>query len=367
MTIKERILVVDDEPANIRLLGEILSDEGYDISVARDGEEALAQIERARPHLVLLDVVMPGMSGYDVCSKLRANEITRLLPIILVTGARPEDERVRGLDAGADEFLTKPVNREEMLARVRGLLRIEALHRDITEWNSNLEARVQEQVEQIKRLDQIKSFLPQHVAEVVAEGNQHLLEPQRRNITVAAIDLRGFTAFSDTAEPEEIMGVLSEYYSTMGEITECHGGAVEAFAGDGMVIFFNAPLEIENHELCAVRAALEMQDAFKTLQASWTKQGHQLGFGIGISNGYATIGAVGFAGRWQYAAIGSVTNLSARLCSDAKDGEILLTSRVHLPIETQLEVEQLGEKTYKGFHKPIPVMAAVKIKAEQDA
>lgn len=366
MADKERILVVDDEPSNIRLLGEILSAEGYSVSVARDGEEALAQIERAQPNLVLLDVVMPGLSGYDVCKQIRSNDATRLLPVILVTGARPEEERVRGLDAGADEFLTKPVNREELLARTRGLLRIEALHREIADWNQTLENRVQEQVEELEQLNQMKSFLPQHVAEVLADGNESILEPRRCKLAICAIDLRGFTAFADSAEPEEIMAVLDEYYHSMGTIAEQHGGTIEAFAGDGMVIVFNAPLEIANPELCAVTAALQMQAAFTGLRGTWQKQGHQLGFGIGISNGYATIGAVGFAGRRQYSAIGSVTNLAARLCADAADGQILITSRLLQPIESLARVEELGERSYKGFRKPIPVMLVTELTTPAD-
>lgn len=364
MTEKERILVVDDEPSNIRLLGDILSAENYAVSVARSGEEALAQIERNQPNLVLLDVVMPGMSGYEVCKQIRSSADSKLLPVILVTGSRPEEERIHGLEAGADEFLTKPVNREELLARARGLLRVAALHREIADWNQTLEARVQAQVEEIKQLDSIKNYLPQHVAEAVSGGDPSLLEPRRARIVACAIDLRGFTSFSDHSEPEEIMGVLDEYYETMGSISERHGGTIEAFAGDGMMIYFNAPLAIENPELAALQAALEMQDAFKQLRDKWRRQGHELGFGIGIANGYATLGTVGFAGRLQYSAIGSVVNLAARLCGDAKDGETLTTSRMLLPIETRLEADQLGERSYKGFHKAIQVVSARKLRPE---
>ncbi len=362
MSSEQRILVVDDEPGNIRLLGELLSAENYAISVAKDGVEALAQIEKNPPNLVLLDVVMPGLSGYEVCEKLRAQPHTRALPVILVTGARPEEERVRGLDAGADEFLTKPVNREELLARVRSLLRVEALHREIALWNEKLESRVREQVAQMERLNNLKNFLPQNVAElIVAEGGNNLLQPRRRQVTVCAIDLRGFTAFSETAEPEEIMSVLGEYYAEMGAVVELHGGTVERFAGDGMVIFFNAPLEIEKPEAAAVRAALEMQGRFALLREKWRRQGHDLGLGIGLSSGYATIGALGFSGRWQYAAIGTVTNLSARLCGDASHGQILTTSRITAAVDGMIETEAMGEQSMKGLHKPIPVFKVLRL------
>ncbi|MEK6805441.1 MAG: response regulator [Pseudomonadota bacterium] len=360
MNNNERILVVDDEPANIRLLGELLSAEGYAISVARDGNDALAQIEKLRPSLMLLDVVMPGLSGYEVCQKLREQPQTRLLPVILVTGARPEEERIRGLDAGADDFLTKPVNREELLARVRSLLRVQALHREIAQWNEKLEARVSEQVAQMERLNRLKNFLPQKVAELaVADGGGELLHPRRRQVTVCAIDLRGFTPFTETSEPEEIMGVLGEYYAAMGAVVEQHGGTVERFAGDGMVIFFNAPLEIEKPEEAAVRAALDMQARFEQLRAKWLRNGFDLGLGIGLSSGYATIGALGFSGRWQYAAIGTVTNLSSRLCGDASHGQILATSRIITQVESLVETESLGEKTIKGLQRPVPVFCIV--------
>lgn len=362
---KERILVVDDEPANIRLLGELLSAEGYAVSVARDGSEALAQIEKNRPSLVLLDVVMPGLSGYEVCQRLRAQPQTRLLPVILVTGARPEEERVKGLDAGADEFLTKPVNREELLARVRSLLRVQTLHREIAEWNAKLESRVQEQVTQLGRMNQLKNFLPQRVAELVlTEGGNALLEPRRRQVVVCAIDLRGFTAFSETAEPEEIIAVLREYYAAMGAVVERHGGTVERFAGDGMVIFFNAPVEISAPEHAAASAALEMQEVFKSLRLRWATQGHDLGLGVGLSSGYATIGAIGFANHWQYAAIGTVTNLSARLCADAAHGQVLATSRITAKIEDLVETEAMGEKTMKGLQKPVPVFQIIRVRPE---
>ncbi len=359
-----RILVVDDEPANIRLLGELLTGEGYGVSVARNGEEALASIAKERPNLVLLDVVMPGLSGYEVCERLRQTAETRLLPVILVTGARPEEERVQGLDAGADEFLTKPVNREELFARVRALLRVESLHRQVesqakalAEWNEELERRVQDQVSQIDRMNRLKHFFPQHVAElIVAEGSEKMLATRRRQVTVCFIDLRGFTPFSETSEPEEVMEVLSEYYAEMGDVVEQHGGTVERFAGDGMAIFFNAPIEISDPEAQAVRTAIQMRKRYEALSERWRKRGHELGLGIGLANGFATIGAIGFSGRWQYAAIGTVTNLAARLCSDASAGQILTTAKLVSAVEGLVEVEPVGEKNIRGLHRPVSVV-----------
>lgn len=350
------ILVVDDEPANLRLLGSLLSAEGYAVRIATGGEDALAQIQQQLPALVLLDVVMPGLSGYEVCERLRAQADTRLLPVILVTGARPEQERVQGLDAGADEFLTKPVNREELLARVRALLRVGALHRQVEDWSRTMEARVREQVDQLERYHRLKNFLPEKVAEIVtAEGGDQLLEPRRREVAVCVIDIRGFTAFSEAAEPEEIVDLLREYFGATGEIVERHGGTVERFVGDGMVTFFNAPVEIPEPEAAAVRAALDMRRAFEPLRERWARRGHTLGLGIGISSGLATVGAIGFAHRWQYAATGAVTNVSARLCAEAQHGQILVSGRVLKHHADRFRSDALGERMLRGLQHPLPV------------
>jgi class 3 adenylate cyclase len=211
-----------------------------------------------------------------------------------------------------------------------------------------------------ERVKRLKGFLPQQVAElVVQEGRAGLLEPKRRKVTVCVIDLRGFTPFSETSAPEDVMAVLREFYAAMGAIVEKRAGAVEHFAGDSMLIFFNAPLEVANPEECAVRSALEMRAAFDGLQASWSRHGHELGLGIGIADGYATVGAIGFAGRSQYAAIGAVTNLASRLCSEAKHGEILTTARVLAAVGGAFETEDAGERTIRGFSRSVQVVRII--------
>ena len=215
-----------------------------------------------------------------------------------------------------------------------------------------------------ERFARLKQYLPQKVADLVVEGSgKALLEPRRRQVTVCVIDLRGFTPFSETAAPEDVMNVLREFFSTMGDIVEKHGGTVEHFAGDSMLIFFNAPLEIPNPELQGVQTALEMRAAFEPLRARWSKHGHKLGLGIGIADGYATIGAIGFSGRSQYAAIGAVTNLASRLCSSAQHGEILTTSRVLAAVGSMVQAESVGEQTIKGFHRPIEVARVTGLQA----
>jgi class 3 adenylate cyclase len=360
-----RILVVDDTPHNVKLLADLLSVKGYAVSTAASGAEALEKIEAERPDLVLLDVVMPGMSGYEVCKTIRGSAATAILPVVMVTSLDPAQERVRGLEAGADDFLTKPINQPELLARVRSLLRIKALYdtveqqaAQLAEWNRTLEARVLEQVGQLDRLGRLKRFFSPQLAELIVSGGaEDPLRSHRREITVVFLDLRGFTAFAETAEPEEVMGVLREYHADMGRLVLAHEGTLERFTGDGMMIFFNDPQPVPNPAERAVRMALAMRDRIVALRVGWEKRGYGLDWGAGIAQGYATLGAIGFEGRWDYGAIGTVTNLAARLCGDARPGQILVPKRVVAAVEDLIEVEPVGELQLKGFVKPVPTFS----------
>ena len=361
MTAAATILVVDDTPQNVLLLADLLGSKGYAVATAASGAEALGRIASEPVDLVLLDVVMPQMSGYEVCQKIRANPATAVLPVIMVTALDPGQERVKGLDAGADDFLTKPINQPELLARVRSLLRIKTLYdtvdrqaRQLAEWNKTLEERVAEQVSQLDRLSRLKRFLSPQVADLIVAGDaEDPLKSHRREITVVFLDLRGFIAFSETAEPEEVMGVLREYHATMGVLVLAHGGTLERFTGDGMMIFFNDPVPVPNPPERAVRMALEMRERVGELTAKWQRLGYELSVGVGIAQGYATIGAIGFEGRLDYGAIGTVTNLAARLCGEAKPGDILISRRLMSTVEDLVEVEPVGELTLQGFVKPV--------------
>jgi class 3 adenylate cyclase len=354
MNAPPRILVVDDTPSNVKLLADVLQARGYAVLTAANGAEALARTEHDAPDLVLLDVMMPGMSGYDVCRKIRANPATAMLPVVMVTALDPTPERVKGIEAGADDFLTKPINQPEILARVRSLLRIKALHDELTALNRTLEARVTEQVAQLERLSRLKRFFSPALAEaIVGGGADDPLKSHRREIVVVFLDLRGFTAFAETAEPEEVMGVLREYHAAMGEAILAHEGTLERFTGDGMMIFFNDPVPVANPQERAIRMALAMRDAVDGLTTRWRKLGFDLDFGIGVAQGYATIGAIGFEGRWDYGAIGTVTNLAARLCGEARPGQILVSRRLYGAVEHLVDVEPVGELTLKGFGKPV--------------
>jgi class 3 adenylate cyclase len=368
-----KILVVDDTPQNLKLMDAILSPRGYTVVTASSGAEALQKVRSEAPDLLLLDIVMPGMSGYEVAQHLRADPTTRFLPIVMVTALGAQEEKVKAIEAGADDFLTKPVNQLELLARVKSLLRIKTYHDTIqaqaaqlAEWNRTLEERVQRQVEEIERVGRLRRFLAPQLAELIVSGQQErLLENHRREIAVVFCDLRGFTAFTETAEPEEVMGVLQEFHTVMGELIFRHEGTIEHFAGDGIMIFFNDPLPCPNPAERAVRMAVDMRARVSELHATWRRRGHQLDFGVGVAMGYATLGKIGFEGRFDYAAIGTVVNLASRLCDEAGGGQILISQRIYSEIEGLVEVEALGQLTLKGFSKSVVAYNVTGLKGER--
>ena len=349
-----RILVVDDTAHNVKLLADILGARGYAVSTASSGKEALEKVAAEPPDIVLLDVVMPEMSGYEVCRAIRNTPQTARLPVVMVTALDPGQERIKGIEAGADDFLTKPINQPELLARVRSLLRIKELWDELSLLNQTLEARVAEQVAQLDRLGKLKRFFSPQLAEAIVNGGaDDPLKSHRREVTVVFIDLRGFTAFAETAEPEEVMSVLREYHAAMGELILTHEGTLERFTGDGMMIFFNDPVPVPNPQERAVRMALAMRARVDDLMRGWRKRGYELDFGVGIAEGYATIGAIGFEGRWDYGAIGTVTNLAARLCGEAKPGQILISRKLHGRVDDLVAAESVGELALKGFSRPV--------------
>ncbi len=363
MTAAARVLVVDDTERNVKLLADLLTFKGYSVLTAGGGKEALERIAAEQPDIVLLDVMMPDMNGYDVCRKIREAPATATLPVVMVTALDPANERVKGIEAGADDFLSKPINQAELLARVRSLLRVKSLHDQLADMNRTLERRVEEQVTQLERLGRLKRFFSPQLAEaIVSGGADDPLKTHRREITVVFLDLRGFTAFAETAEPEEVMGVLREYHAAMGQLIVEHDGTLERFTGDGMMIFFNDPVPVDNPAERAVRMAVAMRERVDELSRAWRRRGHDLGLGVGIAQGYATIGAIGFEGRWDYGAIGTVTNLAARLCGEARAAQILVTSRVAALVEDLVEAEEVGTLTLKGLLKPVPTFNVLRLR-----
>jgi adenylate cyclase len=358
-----KILVVDDEPFNLDLLEQELTEQGYHIERANDGAEALEKVPSFQPDVILLDYMMPKMNGLEVLKRLREDKSYQRIPVILLTAKASQEDKVRGLDAGADDYVIKPFDAIELLARVRAMMRIKDMHDKLDEWNRNLADKVQQQVEEIQRMNRLKRYLSPQVAEnILGEDSSNLFKSHRREITVVFLDLRGFTAFSDGAEPEEVMEILRGYHAEMGKLIFQFNGTLVRFAGDGIMIFFNDPIPCADHTEKAVRMAIEMQDRVRELRKAWLKNGYDLDLGIGLAAGYATIGNIGFEGRMDYDAIGNVTNLAARLCGEAKGGQILTDRKTLSKIEELVEFAAQEELQLKGFSRPVPAFHIVKLK-----
>jgi class 3 adenylate cyclase/CheY-like chemotaxis protein len=356
------ILVVDDNEDNRTMLARRLTRQGYEVLTAPGGRAALETLAARPLDLVLLDVMMPDLDGYAVLQRLKADPALRDIPVLMISALDELDSVVRCIQLGAEDYLGKPFEPVLLQARIGACLEKKRLHdqearhrRELAEWNQTLERRVAEQVAQLERLDRLKRFFSPQLAEaIVAGGADDPLRTHRREVTVVFLDLRGFTAFAETAEPEEVMGVLREYHAEMGRLVLAYEGTLERFTGDGMMIFFNDPVEIPHPADRALRMALAMRDCVAGLAARWRKRGWDLALGVGIAQGYATIGAIGFEGRLDYGAIGTVTNLASRLCGEAKGGQILISARVASAVEDVIDAEEIGPLALKGLVRPVP-------------
>jgi len=356
------VLAVDDQPQNIRLLDAVLSPRGYTVVPATGGEEALAVLDEQSVDLVLLDVLMPGMDGYEVCRRIRATPRTAYLPVVMVT-ASGSQQRLASLEAGADDFVQKPFDQAELLARVASLARVKRYHdtverqaEELARWNAELESRVAAQVAELERTSRLRRFLSPQLADLVMHADdESMLDSHRREIVVMFCDLRGFTSFAETSEPEEVMGVLRDFHAVLGHLVHEHDGTLERFTGDGVMIFFNDPVPVEDPAGRAVRLSVLVRDRVRDLAEEWTVLGHDLALGIGIAQGFATLGRIGFEGRFDYAAIGSVTNLAARLCADAGPWQILATHRVRQATGPVAATSLVGDLRLRGLSRPVRV------------
>jgi adenylate cyclase len=328
------ILVVDDVPQNVRLLEAVLEPRGYEVAAATSGEAALERIAAGPVDLVLLDVVMPGIDGYEVCRRLRADPATGFLPVVMITASGAHEKR-KAIEAGADDFVTKPFDHDELLARVRSLLRIKRYHDTIEAQTAAL-----------------RGFLSPQVAELVSSGDASFLDGHRAEITVLICDLRDFPAFAESVEPEELMDVLREYHTAVGGEINRRACTLERFVGARMTVFFNDPLPCADAPEQAVRLAVAMRNRVWELAERWSRQGYDLHPAIGIAQGHATLGRVGFEGRSDYAAIGRVTVLAERLCEAAGPGQILVSQRVHAASEQVAIAQPLGELALRGLARP---------------
>jgi adenylate cyclase len=364
------ILVVDDNEGNREMLSRRLARQGHATIAAEDGQSALDLLRERPVDLVLLDVMMPGMDGYEVLKRMKSDDALRHIPVLMISALDEMDSVIRCIELGAEDYLPKPFNAVLLHARIGACMEKKRLRdqevrhvRELDEWNRTLERRVEEQVVQVERLSRLKRFFsPQLVELMVSGGADDPLKTHRREITVVFLDLRGFTAFAETAEPEEVMGILRDYHAAMGSLIMAHEGTLERFTGDGMMVFFNDPVVVENPAERAVRMALSMSARVQELSNAWKRRGFDLALGIGIAQGYATIGAIGFEGRWDYGAIGTVTNLAARLCAEAKAGQILAVQRVVTSVEEIAEAEDIGGLPLKGLQRSVQTYNIVRLK-----
>jgi class 3 adenylate cyclase len=357
------ILVVDDVPDNVDILQMRLEAQGYEVVTAGDGLEALEKIRELAPDLVLLDVMMPKLDGIETVKRLKADASLPFIPVILVTAKADASDVVGGLEAGGDDYLTKPVDHAALSARVRAMLRIKALHDTVQQqaaelagWNRTLEERVATQLGELEKVGRLKRFLAPQLAEmIVSSGDEGILQSHRRDIVVVFCDLRGYTAFAETGEPEEVWAVLREFHAAVGPLVTRFEGTLDHFSGDGLMVYFNDPLPCPDPAERAVQMAIEMRSAVGELMAGWRRRGFELGFGIGVAQGYATLGRIGFEQRVGYTAIGTVTNLAARLCGEARDGQILLSKRVATAVEGAVTLEEIGNLALKGLSQAVAV------------
>jgi class 3 adenylate cyclase len=359
------LLVVDDNEDNRYTLTRRLKRLGYlNLDTANDGRQALGILRAKKLDLVLLDIMMPEMNGYEVLEQMQADAELRHLPVIMISAVGEMESVVRCIELGAEDYLPKPFDATLLRARVGASLEKKRLRDEVREWGKMLEQRVMEQVAQLDRLGRLKGFFSPQLAEsIISGGGEDLLKTHRREVVVVFLDLRGFTAFTDIAEPEEVMAVLGEYHRAMGPLIVVHEGTLERFAGDGLMIFFNDPIKLDNPVANAVKMALAMQTSFVSLRGAWRKRGFELDLGIGIAQGYATLGAIGFEGRWDYACIGSVSNLAARLCNEAKGGQIVTNQKTLAAIEDSAQAESLGDLMLKGIAHPVQALNVTGFKA----
>ncbi|MDQ4035067.1 MAG: response regulator [Chloroflexota bacterium] len=352
---------MDDSRVNRLVLVRQLATLGLEALEAENGVEAL---DLLRAHagvidLVLLDVIMPELDGYETLAAMKGDEAIRHIPVIIVSGVEELESVVRCIELGATDYLTKPINPRILGARISASLNAKKL-RDMELEFMERQRMLTETIERQKA--ELTRFLsPQVAALVSSDEGEQLLAGHRRQITVAFCDLRGFTAFAEQADPEELLGVLGQYHRMMGAAITEHGGTLEHFAGDGVMIFFNDPVVQPDHVERAVRMAIDMRDRFAELNDGWRKRGYELGFGVGIAVGYATLGRIGFEGRYDYGAIGNVVILASRLSGQAGANQILLSQRAHAMVERVVEVESVGELTLKGISRPVAASNVVAV------
>lgn len=359
-----KVLAVDDHPSNLRLLDSMLGPEGYQVLKAESGLECLVIARQEHPDIILLDIMMPGVSGIDVCRELRSDPYFAAVPIILITAMSAREKLVDGLSAGADDFISKPVDRDELLARVKSLLRVKELYDALQDLNNHLDERVREQTSMIERLTHLKRYVSPEVAESIVAGRQETLAFHRARIAAVCCDLRDYTSFTLKACPEDVLVFLQQFYGTLGPMVMERQGTIDHFTGDGILALINDPVECEDPPYQAVKLAVALRREMTLLLEKWRQRGFHMGFGVGVTYGYATVGEVGFDQRREYSGIGPEINLANRLATLAHDGQVLISEPVFAEIAGKIESEPLPNQTLKGFSDPVTVYNVLTLRSE---
>ncbi len=342
--LKPVICVVDDDEMFREVLCCTLETHGYDVIVFSSASLFLKSDAFTKKNfdLVVTDINMPGSTGYDLCRSVREKYAHDRIPIVMVTGNDALKEKTMGLDVGADDFIQKPFRNEELLAKVSSLLKI--------------------RVQALERLGRLTRFISPNIADLVVEDHQQLaLKLHRAQVTVLFSDLRGFTAFSETAEPEEVLDILNHYYTAVGACAAKYKATLGHLAGDGIMLFLNDPLPIVNHQEVGLRMAMEIRDVLNEQKQVWKGKGYAIDFGIGLAEGFATMGGIGFDQFWQYSVIGPVANFASRMCHYANNGQILVSHRflARMSGADSFHTESIGSITLKGIEKTVKAFNVV--------
>ncbi len=349
------VLVVDDDPLNRAMLSMSLGAEGHSVLEAGNGREAIAMLASNAIDIVLTDIEMPELDGYGLLQHRAGDDRLKTIPFIVISGVDEMDSIVACIKLGAEDYLPKPFDPVLLHARLGACLDKKRMTDELVQWNLHLTERVDEKVREVERLTMLRRFVSPQLAEAIASGGEAILASHRREITVLFCDLRGFTSFAETAEPEEVMAVLREFHDAVGPMIFEHEGTIAQFTGDGMLVFFNDPVQLDDPAWNAVQLAVAMRDRTGALSQQWRRRGHELTLGIGIAVGFATCGEIGFEGRTEYTAIGTVVNLAARVCGIAAGGQILATNRVHAAVDDRVTSNPLGDHDFKGLSRPVPI------------
>lgn len=347
------VLVVDDDPLNRAMLSMSLGSLGHRVIEAGNGREGIAVLDDHDVDLVITDIEMPVLDGYGVLRHRAGDDRLRAIPFIVISGVDEMASIITCIELGAEDYLPKPFDPVLLHARVGACLDKKRMTDELQQWNLRLAERVEEKVREVERLNILRRFVTPQLAETLAAHGDGILASHRREITVLFCDLRGFTSFAETAEPEEVMAVLAEFHEAVGPMIFEHDGTIAQFTGDGILIFFNDPVPLDDPGWNAVQLALAMRDGTGALSEQWRRRGHELMLGIGIAVGYATCGEIGFEGRTEYTAIGTVVNLAARICAIAPGGDILVTNRVFDAVADRIDAEALGDHEFKGLSRPV--------------